>query len=212
MSRIGLYLTTPKQREICVHILVWTEYDTSQNFPFRWKYLERWIYTILIHYIPRVHIVLRIHTWNKKKTLIKHTLTIVYAFTMICLSTLLVLCEGVHLSLVDSSQRTSNVDLCLYLAGSPRKQSEQTVEFTVISEAPPANTQRNKHVIITPKHRFDVIIACLLRCVCARSTLIRSNSNAYSTSIHWTTLLPEAVVSISNSNIPSRQWYANHTD
>ena len=29
----------------------------------------------------------------------------------------------------------------------------------------PANTQRNKHmIIITPKRRFDVIITCLLRC------------------------------------------------
>ena len=31
----------------------------------------------------------------------------------------------------------------------------------------PANTQRNKHVIITSKQRFDVIISCLLRCVFA---------------------------------------------
>ena len=31
----------------------------------------------------------------------------------------------------------------------------------------PANTQRNKHVIITSKRRFDVIITCLLRCVFA---------------------------------------------
>ena len=29
----------------------------------------------------------------------------------------------------------------------------------------PANTQRNKHVIITSKLRFDVMIACLLCCV-----------------------------------------------
>ena len=31
----------------------------------------------------------------------------------------------------------------------------------------PANTKRNKHVIITSKQYFDVIIACLLRCVFA---------------------------------------------
>ena len=30
-----------------------------------------------------------------------------------------------------------------------------------------ANTQRNRHVIITSKRRFDVIITCLLRCVFA---------------------------------------------
>ena len=29
----------------------------------------------------------------------------------------------------------------------------------------PSNTQRNKHIIITSKRRFDVIITCLLRCV-----------------------------------------------
>ena len=29
----------------------------------------------------------------------------------------------------------------------------------------PTNTQRNKHVIITSKRRFDVIITCLLRFV-----------------------------------------------
>ena len=34
------------------------------------------------------------------------------------------------------------------------------------TESPaPANTQRNKHVIITSKRRFGVIITCLLRCV-----------------------------------------------
>ena len=37
-----------------------------------------------------------------------------------------------------------------------------TVVFTI-----PANTKRNKHVIITSKRRFDVIIRCLLRCVLA---------------------------------------------
>ena len=31
----------------------------------------------------------------------------------------------------------------------------------------PANTKRNKYVIITPKRRFGVIITCLLRCVFA---------------------------------------------
>ena len=31
----------------------------------------------------------------------------------------------------------------------------------------PTNTQRNKHVIVTSKHRFDVIITRLLRCVFA---------------------------------------------
>ena len=31
----------------------------------------------------------------------------------------------------------------------------------------PANTKRNKHVIITPKHRFNVMITCLLRFVFA---------------------------------------------
>ena len=31
----------------------------------------------------------------------------------------------------------------------------------------PANTQRNKHVIITSKRRFDVLITCLLRGVFA---------------------------------------------
>ena len=35
----------------------------------------------------------------------------------------------------------------------------------------PANTKRNKHVIITSKRHFDVIITCLLRCVCAGSFL-----------------------------------------
>ena len=34
-------------------------------------------------------------------------------------------------------------------------------------QTPPANTKRNKHVIITSKRRFDVIITCLLRCVFA---------------------------------------------
>ena len=32
----------------------------------------------------------------------------------------------------------------------------------------PANTKRDKNVIITSKQRFDVIITCLLRCVFAR--------------------------------------------
>ena len=31
----------------------------------------------------------------------------------------------------------------------------------------PANAQRNEHVIITSKRRFDVIITCLLRCMFA---------------------------------------------
>ena len=35
----------------------------------------------------------------------------------------------------------------------------------------PGNTQRNKHVIITSKHRFDAIITCLLRCLFARHSL-----------------------------------------
>ena len=36
-----------------------------------------------------------------------------------------------------------------------------------ISMHNPANTQRIKHVIITPKRRFDVTITCLLRFVFA---------------------------------------------
>ena len=36
----------------------------------------------------------------------------------------------------------------------------------------PASTQRNKRVIITSKHRFDVTIACLLRFVFARIELV----------------------------------------
>ena len=35
----------------------------------------------------------------------------------------------------------------------------------------PTNTQRNKHVIITSKRRFDVIITCLLRFVFTRGVL-----------------------------------------
>ena len=34
----------------------------------------------------------------------------------------------------------------------------------------PANTERNKHIIITSKRRFDVIITCLLRSVCKHGT------------------------------------------
>ena len=39
-----------------------------------------------------------------------------------------------------------------------------------------ANTQRNKHVIITSKRCFDVIITCLLRCVFARMALLAEPS------------------------------------
>ena len=35
----------------------------------------------------------------------------------------------------------------------------------------PANTKRNKHIIITSKQRFDVIITCLLRFVFAGKSL-----------------------------------------
>ena len=36
-----------------------------------------------------------------------------------------------------------------------------------IASSDPANTQHNQQLIITSKHSFDVIIACLLRCVFA---------------------------------------------
>ena len=56
-----------------------------------------------------------------------------------------------------------------------RETTVATVAFTTTGlgshqETPdycPANTQRNKHVIIMPKHRFDIIITCLLRLVFA---------------------------------------------
>ena len=40
-----------------------------------------------------------------------------------------------------------------------------------VAKSIPANTQRDKHVIITSKQRFDVIITCLL-CVFAGMQLI----------------------------------------
>ena len=40
----------------------------------------------------------------------------------------------------------------------------------------PAKSQRNKHVTITPKHHFDVIITCLLRCVFAELLVIRNRA------------------------------------
>ena len=39
--------------------------------------------------------------------------------------------------------------------------------FTGTATTIPANTQRNKHVTITSKQRFDMIIMCLLRYVLA---------------------------------------------
>ena len=41
------------------------------------------------------------------------------------------------------------------------------VHFRAILQNVPANTKRNKHVIITSKRCFDVIITCSLRCVFA---------------------------------------------
>ena len=49
----------------------------------------------------------------------------------------------------------------------------------------PANTQRNKHVVNTSKHRFDVIIMCLLRCVFAANGIDRATFFRFShTSCH----------------------------
>ena len=39
--------------------------------------------------------------------------------------------------------------------------------FSYMSRQLPANTKRNKHVIITSKRSFDVIITCLSCCVFA---------------------------------------------
>ena len=44
---------------------------------------------------------------------------------------------------------------------------DPSLAFTSTADILPANTERNKHVIIRSKRRFDVIIACLLHCVFA---------------------------------------------
>ena len=49
----------------------------------------------------------------------------------------------------------------------------------------PAITWRNKHVIITSKRRFDVIITCLLRCVFAGEFPTRWANNAERVSMSW---------------------------
>ena len=48
----------------------------------------------------------------------------------------------------------------------------------------PANTQSNKHVIITSKRRFDVIITCLLRCVFAGNSRLTGNHTMMQ-SLQW---------------------------
>ena len=42
-----------------------------------------------------------------------------------------------------------------------------TIDGDILHDIHPASTQRNKHVIITLKWRFDVIITCLFRCMLA---------------------------------------------
>ena len=54
-----------------------------------------------------------------------------------------------------------------------RERDKTTVKLNYI----PANTQRNKRVIITSKQRLDVIITCLLRCVFAAITIRYGDSN-----------------------------------
>ena len=58
---------------------------------------------------------------------------------------------------------------CLCHISSEKNIVNANISFGIlpIISAIPANSQRNKHVIIAPKRRFDVIITCLLRFVFA---------------------------------------------
>ena len=47
--------------------------------------------------------------------------------------------------------------------------TQETLNISCVTLKPPANIQRNKHVMITSKRRFDVMITCSLRCAFAGS-------------------------------------------